>query len=79
METPLKKGISKFYLPILKERYDDPPKREPDLELLVSFAASYRNRNAYLTDMPLPPVAIAPKIGGHRTGGTQISHRFSIV
>ncbi len=48
-------AVKKFYVPILKNRYDDHPKREPDLELLVSFAAPYNTLDAYLADMMLAP------------------------
>lgn len=45
----------KLYTPLLRERYDDHPKREPDLDLLISFAAPYRSLQSFLTDMMLTP------------------------
>lgn len=51
----LVESAEKFYRPLLKERYDDHPKREPDLDLLVSFAAPYRSLESYLSDMMLTP------------------------
>jgi DNA helicase-2/ATP-dependent DNA helicase PcrA len=52
---PLVDAAKKFYLPLLRNRYDDHPKREPDLDLLVSFAAPYRSLESYLSDMMLTP------------------------
>ncbi len=51
----LLEAVKKFYHPLLKDRYDDHPKREPDLDLLVSFAAPYRSMESYLADMMLTP------------------------
>jgi DNA helicase-2/ATP-dependent DNA helicase PcrA len=45
----------KTYTPLMKDRYDDHPKRAPDLDLLVSFAGPYRSLQSFLTDMMLTP------------------------
>jgi len=42
-------------LPILKERYDDHPKRAKDLEQLLAIMERYRNLEQFLTDMALEP------------------------
>ena len=52
-----KKGeaIVEYYLPILKERYDDHPKRAKDLEQLLAIMERYSNLEQFLTDMALEP------------------------
>ena len=48
-------AIIKYYLPILKERHDDHPKREKDLEQLRAIMERYGNLEHFLTDMALEP------------------------
>ncbi|MEJ2282095.1 MAG: ATP-dependent helicase [Desulfobacterales bacterium] len=48
-------AVIKYYLPILKERHDDHPKREKDLEQLLAIMERYTNLEAFLTDMALEP------------------------
>jgi len=48
-------AIIKYYLPILKERHDDHPKREKDLEQLLAIMERYGNLEHFLTDMALEP------------------------
>jgi DNA helicase-2/ATP-dependent DNA helicase PcrA len=45
----------KFYKPLMKEKYDDFPRREPDLDIIVSFAGPYSSLHAFLSDMMLTP------------------------
>ncbi len=55
---PLEKmgeAVIDYYLPILKERYDDHPKRAKDLEQLLTIMERYRNLEQFLTDMALEP------------------------
>lgn len=47
--------IIEYYLPILKERYDDHPKRAKDLEQLLAIMARYDSPEKFLTDMALEP------------------------
>ena len=47
--------IVKYYLPILKNNYDDHPKRAKDLEQLVAIMERYRDIDHFLTDMALEP------------------------
>ncbi|MEE4264293.1 MAG: ATP-dependent helicase [Desulfobacteraceae bacterium] len=47
--------VIKYYLPILKERHDDHPKREKDLEQLLAIMERYGNLENFLTDMALEP------------------------
>ncbi len=53
--TKLVERAKKFYLPLMKERYDDHPKREPDLDLIESFAGPYNSLQSFLSDMMLTP------------------------
>ena len=48
-------AIIAYYLPILKERYDDHPKRAKDLEQLLAIMERYSNLDQFLTDMALEP------------------------
>lgn len=47
--------IVDYYMPILKDRYDDHPKRTKDLEQLVAIMERYRSLENFLTDMALEP------------------------
>ena len=47
--------IIEYYLPILKERYDDHPKRTKDLEQLLAIMARYDSPEKFLIDMALEP------------------------
>jgi DNA helicase-2/ATP-dependent DNA helicase PcrA len=44
-----------YYLPILKNSYDDHPRRAKDLEHLVEIMARYQSLDQFLTDMALEP------------------------
>jgi DNA helicase-2/ATP-dependent DNA helicase PcrA len=47
--------ISDYYLPILKEQYDDYPKRTRDLDHLQTIAAGYPGVDEFLSDLALEP------------------------
>ena len=47
--------IVAYYTPILKEKYDDHPKRSKDLEQLIGIMERYGNLEQFLTDMALEP------------------------
>ena len=47
--------IIDYYMPILKNRYDDHPRRAKDLEHLVEIMDRYRKLGPFLTDMALEP------------------------
>ena len=47
--------IIEYYLPILKDRYDDHPKRAKDLEQLIAIMERYSSLEQFLTDMALEP------------------------
>jgi len=48
-------AVLDYYLPILREKYDDHPKRARDLEHLVSIMERYGKLEDFLTDMALDP------------------------
>jgi len=48
-------AVLKYYLPILKNGYDDHPKRARDLEHLITIMQRYNNLAQFLTDMALEP------------------------
>ncbi len=47
--------IIDYYLPILKNRYDDHPRRAKDLEHLAEIMVRYKSLDQFLTDMALEP------------------------
>jgi len=47
--------IIDYYLPILRNTYDDHPRRTKDLEHLVEIMARYKNLGQFLADMALEP------------------------
>ena len=51
----LGEAVVRYYLPILREKYDDHPKRSRDLEHLVVIMERYHQLEAFLTDMALEP------------------------
>ena len=48
-------AVVKYCLPLLKKKYDDHPKRNRDLEHLITIMERYPNLEAFLTDMALEP------------------------
>jgi DNA helicase-2/ATP-dependent DNA helicase PcrA len=46
-----------YYDPILKERFDDFPRRQQELDQLVYMASRYRSLKAFLDDLSLEPPA----------------------
>jgi DNA helicase-2/ATP-dependent DNA helicase PcrA len=53
------KTIIDYYLPILKESYDDHPRRARDLEHLTEIMDRYKSLGQFLTDMALEPPNIS--------------------
>jgi DNA helicase-2/ATP-dependent DNA helicase PcrA len=48
-------AVLKYYTPILKDKYDDHPKRTKDLEHFLTIMERYLNIESFLTDMALEP------------------------
>ena len=67
-------AIIKYYLPILKQRHDDHPKREKDLEQLLAIMERYGNLDDFLTDMALEPpnTAIGDTLSTDPTPGERL-------
>jgi DNA helicase-2/ATP-dependent DNA helicase PcrA len=53
--SQLGQAVVNYYAPILKEKYDDHPKRTRDLEHVVTIMERYNNLEQFLTDMALEP------------------------
>ncbi|MCG6973756.1 MAG: ATP-dependent helicase [Desulfobacterales bacterium] len=51
----LGEAVVRYYLPILRKKYDDHPKRSRDLEHLVVMMERYEQLESFLTDMALEP------------------------
>ena len=47
--------VLRYYLPLLKEKYDDYPRRLRDLEQLLGIMERYDQLSAFLSDMALEP------------------------
>jgi DNA helicase-2/ATP-dependent DNA helicase PcrA len=67
-------AIIEYYLPILKERFDDHPKRARDLEQLLAIMERYGNIEQFLTDMALEPPNI--RIGDNLAAETPSQDRL---
>jgi DNA helicase-2/ATP-dependent DNA helicase PcrA len=69
-ETRPKKAVERvmaYYLPILKEKFDDYPRREKELEQLIPMAARYKKLRGFLDDLVLePPSSTADVEPGQR-------------
>jgi DNA helicase-2/ATP-dependent DNA helicase PcrA len=48
-------AMSEYYLPLLKEQYDDYPKRLKDLDHLQTIAERYQSLDVFLADLTLEP------------------------
>jgi DNA helicase-2/ATP-dependent DNA helicase PcrA len=59
--------ISKFYLPLLEQNYDDPAPRASDIEHLGRLAERYDTRRQFLTDLVLDPPQSAGDLAGPPT------------
>jgi len=52
-------AVVQYYLPLLKQSFDDHPKRAKDLEQLLGILERYRRLDQFLTDMALEPPNIS--------------------
>jgi len=59
--------VMAYYLPILKERFDDYPRRQKELEQLIPMALRYKKMRGFLDDLVLePPTSSADVEPGER-------------
>jgi len=56
--------VMAYYVPLLKERYDDYPRRQKELEQLVPMAERYGKLRAFLDDLVLDPPGSSEDITG---------------
>jgi DNA helicase-2/ATP-dependent DNA helicase PcrA len=68
-------AVIRYYLPILKERHDDHPKREKDLEQLLAIMERYGSLEQFLTDMALEP----PNVSVGDTFSTETATKDRLV
>ncbi len=47
--------VYQFYLPLMKEKYDNAPQREKDLEQLMAMADRFSSRQQMLVDLSIDP------------------------
>jgi len=52
-------AVLAYYLPVLKKKYDDHPKRARDLEQLLAIMERYQSLESFLTDMAIEPPTTA--------------------
>jgi DNA helicase-2/ATP-dependent DNA helicase PcrA len=57
--SALGEAVLSYYLPLLKKKYDDHPKRARDLEQLLAIMERYQSLESFLTDMAIEPPTTA--------------------
>ena len=57
-----------YYEPLLRERFDDFPRRQKDLEQLISMAARYQKLRSFLDDLMLEPPNSASELNSQFKG-----------
>ena len=60
--------VNRYYDPILKENFDNFPKRQKDLEHMMPMAARYEKLRAFLDDLVLEPPSNSIDIGRDMSG-----------
>ncbi|UCF56751.1 MAG: UvrD-helicase domain-containing protein [Deltaproteobacteria bacterium] len=64
--------VVKYYDPILKEKFDDFPRRQKDLEQLIPMADRYKKLRAFLDDLVLEPPTSPADINPRERGDSLI-------
>jgi len=59
-----------YYLPILKEKFDDYPRREKELEQLIPMADRYKKIGSFLDDLVLEPPSSTADVEPGKRGKT---------
>jgi DNA helicase-2/ATP-dependent DNA helicase PcrA len=72
----LGEAVIEYYLPILKGKYDDHPKRAKDLEQLFAIIERYSDLSLFLTDMALEPPNTS--IGDTLAADTPVDSRLTL-
>ena len=66
--------VMDYYLPILKEKYDDYPRRQKELDQLIPMAGRYRKLRGFLDDLVLaPPNSSVDVDGGEKARALTLS------
>jgi len=47
--------VMRYYVPVMEQKFDDYPRRQKELDQLVSMAARYRDLKTFLDDLALDP------------------------
>ncbi len=59
--------VMEYYVPILKERFDDYPRRQKELDQLIPMASRYKKLRSFLDDLVLePPTSSADLDSGEK-------------
>jgi DNA helicase-2/ATP-dependent DNA helicase PcrA len=59
--------VGRFYLPLLKENYDNPDPRKNDIDHIVELSSQYKSRTQFLTELMLdPPVSTSDLAGASK-------------
>jgi len=72
-ETTPRKAVERvmaYYLPILKEKFDDYPRREKELEQLIPMAERYKKMGSFLDDLVLDPPSSTADVEEGKRGTT---------
>jgi DNA helicase-2/ATP-dependent DNA helicase PcrA len=64
--------VMKYYDPILREKFDDFPKRQKDLEQLIPMAGRYKKLRTLLDDLILEPPTSSADINPGRRGDRMV-------
>ncbi|MDZ7695495.1 MAG: ATP-dependent helicase [Deltaproteobacteria bacterium] len=64
-------AVLAYYTPILKDRFDDYPRRQKEIEQLIPMAERYKKLRAFLDDLVLDPPTSAADI--ENTGGEKLT------
>jgi DNA helicase-2/ATP-dependent DNA helicase PcrA len=65
-------SVIKYYDPILKEKFDDFPRRQRDLEQLIPMADRYKKLRTFLDDLVLEPPTSSADINRREKGDSLI-------
>ncbi len=66
--------VLEYYLPILKEKFDDYPRRQKELEQLIPMSSRYKKIRGFLDDLVLePPTSSADMESGDREKSLTLS------
>lgn len=60
--------VMEYYVPILEEKFDDYPRRQKELEQLISMAGRYRKLRNFLDDLVLEPPTSSRDINSGKHG-----------